>query len=59
MTRGFLFERRIYFAASGNGDGAAGVEVAATGRVDRGRYVTFQDDALTFGLSEGIGDGNR
>ena len=39
-------QRRLLDAAAVEGVGAAGVEAAALGRVDRARHVALQDDAL-------------
>ena len=37
---------------------AAGVEMAAGRRIDRGWDVAFQDDPLAFGFDFGVGNGN-
>ena len=51
-------QRRLLRPAAVEGVGAAGVEAAALGRVDRARHVALQDDALArrAGLGTGTAD---
>jgi len=46
VAGGGLLERRFGFSAGLEPVGAARMKTAASGRIDRVRYVAFQDDAL-------------
>ena len=55
MARRHLAHLRLLDRAAVEGVGAAGVEAAARGRVDRARHVALEDDALL----RGVGVGHR
>ena len=59
MASAYIAQGRHYRAAFGRGDGAAGVEVTAGGRIERARHVPLQDDPLTGFLDVWIGYGDR
>ena len=51
--------RRLLLRAARKGVGAAGVEAAARGWVDRARHVALQDDALARRLGSGTGTADK
>src|SRR6266446_4268725 len=54
-----LADLGLLLGAALEGVGAAGVEAAARGRVDRARHIAFEDDALSRRLWVGDRDGRE
>jgi len=50
-----FFERRFFHCAFGNGNGAARVEAASTGRMERAGYIPFQNGAVRLRVGSGMG----
>ena len=55
-TRRDLLQRRNFFGTTGCGKGAAGVETASGGRIQRGGHVAVQDDPVAAFRDVDLGD---